>query len=242
MKALILSAGQGKRLLPLTADRPKSSLHAGSRSLLEWQLHELKKTAITEVVVITGFNAGVLEAIVAGIAKPATRTLYNPFFSNCDNLGTCWIAREEMHEPFLLINGDTLFEAAIVEQLLAQSGRFPITLATDRKTDYDDDDMKVVVADDQLHRVGKQLGDAPVNGESIGMMVFRQQGPTLFRNKLDQLMRDGSGLGRWYLSAIDELAQDDQVGSCCIESLQWCEVDDASDLAHAVTVVGGWTQ
>lgn len=241
MKALILSAGQGKRLLPLTAHRPKSSLLAGGRSLLEWQLQELRKTAIDEVVVITGFNASVLENIIAKVDQPATRTLYNPFFSNCDNLGTCWIAREEMHEPFLLINGDTLFEAAIVDQLLSQSQHFPITLATDRKAIYDDDDMKVVVDKNQLHRVGKQLGEAPVNGESIGMMVFRQDGPLLFRNKLDRLMRDGSGLGRWYLSAIDELARDNHVGSCCIESLQWCEVDDASDLEHAATVVGRWS-
>ena len=137
MKAIILSAGQGKRLLPRTLHRPKSSLEAGGRSLLEWQLSELAKTAVSNVVVITGFAAGVLEDLVSHIKQPATRTLYNPFFAHCDNLGTCWIAREEMYEPFMIINGDTLFEAAIVNRLLQNAGQYPITLAMDRKQSYD---------------------------------------------------------------------------------------------------------
>ncbi len=242
MKALILSAGQGRRLLPLTQDRPKSSLAVAGRSLLQWQLTELAKTRISEVVVITGFAASVLEDIVQRTPQPLTRTLYNPFYAQSDNLGTCWIAREEMQEPFLLINGDTLFEAAIVERLLDHSDQFPITLAMDRKQDYDDDDMKVIVADTQLQRVGKQLEREAVNGESIGMMVFRGEGPALFRRKLDQIMRHDEGRGRWYLSAIDELAHLSQVGVHCIEDLSWCEVDDATDLEHAQVVVSNWPE
>ncbi len=240
MKALILSAGQGRRLLPLTADRPKSSLEAGGRSLLAWQLAEFSNTAITEVVVVTGFAAEVLEGIVERTVTPRTRTLYNPFYAHCDNLGTCWIAREEMSEPFLLVNGDTLFEAAVVQRLLDGAGDRPITLAMDRKESYDDDDMKVIVDGERLQRVGKQLPGEQVNGESIGMMVFDPEGAALFRRKLDQLMRSDEGRGRWYLSAIDELARLDQVAVQSIEGLSWCEVDDQQDLAHADTVVQRW--
>ena len=64
MKAIILSAGQGKRLLPLTKDTPKAALKIGTKSLLGWQLQEISKTSIEEVVVITGFGADKIEDLV----------------------------------------------------------------------------------------------------------------------------------------------------------------------------------
>ena len=56
----------------------------------------------------------------------------------------------------------------------------------------------------------------------------------------ETLMRQGDGLKRWYLSAIDELAQSGIVGVSSIHGLSWCEVDDAIDLAFAETVVRQW--
>ena len=239
MKAIILSAGQGRRLLPLTESTPKCGLPVAGRSVLETQLGEIARCAVDEVVVVTGFGADRVDEIVAGIERPRVRTLYNPFYALSDNLGTCWVAGREMTAPFVLINGDTLFEAAILQRLLASPADAPITLVTDSKDSYDDDDMKVVVDGRRLRRVGKQLREG-VNGESIGMMVFRGEGPAVFRAKVENVMRYGEGVKRWYLSAIDELAQQGLVNVCSIRGLSWCEVDDADDLAHAQTVVAGW--
>ncbi|HEX7035211.1 MAG TPA: phosphocholine cytidylyltransferase family protein [Pseudomonadales bacterium] len=239
MKAIILSAGQGRRLLPLTEATPKCALPVAGRTLLEWQLHEIAGTAVDEVVVITGFGADRVDEIAAATTSVPVRTLYNPFYALSDNLGTCWVARAEMDRPFVLINGDTLFEAAILERLLATGLDAPITLVTDRKDGYDADDMKVVVEHGRLRRVGKTLTDG-VNGESIGMMAFRGTGPALFRDTVAHLMRYGEGVKRWYLSAIDEIAGRHRVDVCDIHGLSWCEVDEAEDLAHADHVVRAW--
>ena len=67
MKIIILSAGQGRRLLPLTQSRPKCSLLINGRPLLEWQLREISLCAVDEVVIATGYEAGVVEEIVAGL-------------------------------------------------------------------------------------------------------------------------------------------------------------------------------
>ena len=239
MKAIILSAGQGRRLLPLTKSEPKCALHVAGRSILEAQLGEIAKCAIDEVLVVTGFGADRVDEIVTGIKAPRVRTLFNPFFALSDNLGTCWVAGPEMHEPFVLINGDTLFESEILQALLSSADSSPVTLVTDAKGSYDDDDMKVVVEGDRLRRVGKQLSEG-VNGESIGMMLFRGAGPQLFRATVEKAMRYGEGVKRWYLSAIDELAQQGLVKVCSINGLSWCEVDDTADLAHAQGVVASW--
>ena len=46
MKAVILSAGQGKRLLPLTAEKPKCLVNIDGRTIIEWQINELAKCGI----------------------------------------------------------------------------------------------------------------------------------------------------------------------------------------------------
>lgn len=189
---------------------------------------------------MTGFHADVVEGIAARSSGVPVRTTHNPFYAACDNLGTCWLARPEMTGDFVVINGDTLFESAILQRLLDSKAENAVTLCIDRKSDYDDDDMKVVEVGGQLNRVGKKLPGEPVNAESIGMMAFRGDGPALFSAKLDAMMRDETSLKRWYLSAVDEMAQTGVVGVCSIEGLDWCEIDDAADLAHAATVVTNW--
>lgn len=241
MKVIILSAGQGRRLLPLTASRPKCALPVGPRAVLEWQLHEISRTAVDEVVVVTGFGADAVDDMVQRQHHVPTRTLFNPFFALCDNLGTCWIARAEMTGEFVIINGDTLFEAAILARLLDGPAQAPVTLVTDSKPGYDDDDMKVVVQGGRLIRVGKQLDRSDINGESIGMMRFRADGGEHFRHQIETMMRYGTGLKQWYLSAIDQLADAALVATCPIDGLSWCEIDDQADLARAERVVAGWT-
>ena len=240
MKAIILSAGQGRRLLPLTENTPKCALDVGGKSALQWQLEQISKTDLDEVVVMTGFHADIVESIAAASTGVPARTTHNPFYAACDNLGTCWLARPEMDGDFVVINGDTLFESAILQRLLESKADNAVTLVIDRKGDYDDDDMKVVEQGGKLLRVGKKLPGEPVNAESIGMMAFRGTGPELFSAKLDAMMRDETSLKRWYLSAVDEMAQNGDVGVCSIEGLDWCEIDDAADLAHAATVVANW--
>ena len=240
MKAIILSAGQGRRLLPLTEVTPKCCLRPGELSILEWQIGELAAAGVDEVVVITGFGHEKVEEIVRRVKGIRARTSYNPFYAQSDNLGTCWVARSEMDGPFVLINGDTLFETAVMQRLFKDVTSYPITLATDQKVSYDDDDMKVWAEGSRLCRVGKRLDLSHVNGESIGMMYFNVAGAEIFVKKVEELMRQGDGLTRWYLSAIDELAQAGVVGTSSIHGLSWCEVDDPVDLAYAETVVKTW--
>lgn len=240
MKAIILSAGQGRRLGRMTESVPKCCLMLEGTTLLGHQIDALMANGIDDIVVVTGFAHRVVDEVVRKFHKTSIRNLYNPFYALSDNLGTSWVARNEMKEPFLLINGDTLFEASTLSQLLSGNRSYPITLATDYKEVYDSDDMKVSTAGDQLRRVGKKLDHRIVNGESIGMMVFDQHGADAFVKKIESLMRGPDGLTGWYLSAIDELATEGMVGASSIHGLGWCEIDDPKDLARARSVVRSW--
>src|SRR5262245_12046490 len=207
MRAIVLSAGQGKRLLPLTAEIPKCLLAVdGERSLLEFQLATLARCGVEKVTVVSGFGVERVERFLAGSPVPglAVDLVYNPFYSASDNLATCWVAREAMSQDFLLLNGDTLFEPTVLRRLLGSSAAAPITVTIDHKPSYDDDDMKVSLDDEgRLLSIGKTLKPEVVHGESIGLLLFRGAGVRRFRAAVERAMRRPEALRAWYLSVVD---------------------------------------
>jgi choline kinase len=230
--AVILSAGQGKRLSPLTDSRPKCLVQIGGRPILEWQIRALADAGVEDISVVTGYGGDAVEAMLMTTSLPAdVRTVYNPFYTVADNIGSCWAAKDLIGSDTLLLNGDTLFEPEIARRVLAKA-LAPISVTVDRKDSYDADDMKVRRDGDRLMAIGKTLTD-PVDGESIGMIRFRGDGGARFVRAMDRALRDQATLKRWYLSIIDALAQEGGVGVVSIEGLAWSEVDFLRDLPIA---------
>ena len=239
-KVVILSAGQGKRLSPLTDDRPKCLIDLSGRSVLHWQLSNLAGVGVREAVVVTGFNAALVEEEIAGLDLPGltVRTLFNPFYSLTDNLATCWMARGELTGEVMLLNGDTLFEPAVAERLLAAPPA-DITLTIDRKAEYDDDDMKVRTDGDTLRAVGKTL--ERYDGESIGFTRFSAVGAMTFVRHVEAALRNPEGLKRWYLSVIDQIAKETgRVKVTSIKGLGWAEMDFPADMARNLALTERW--
>ena len=245
MKAIILSAGQGRRLLPLTANRPKCLIPLSGRPVLEWQLRNLAAAGIDEAVVVTGFGADQVEAalMTMQLGDIAVSTVHNPFYALADNLGSCWAAREEFSGEVLILNGDTLFDTEIASRLVDHEPAAPITVTIDRKNVYDSDDMKVQVAGDRLVAIGKTLEAEDVDGESIGFLRLTPGGSALFRQTVEKAMRRPEGLKQWYLSVIDGLAKTPgQVGVLSIEGLAWGEMDFPADVKRNERITSAWSR
>ncbi len=234
MKAILLSAGQGSRLLPLTEKIPKCLLKVGPISVLEMQIRQLRACGVRDVTVVTGYESEAVEALCAALSAPdaQVKTCFNPFYKAADNLASCWMVRHEMDGPFVLINGDTLFEAPVLERLLAAPPA-PVIVAIDRKPAYDADDMKVETEGGRLLAIGKSLPPQSTTGESVGMLRFEARGASAFKTMLEEVMRRPEGLTLWFLRAIDHLAKQNLVAVCSIESGVWQEIDFVEDFAKA---------
>jgi len=240
MKAVILSAGQGRRLLPYTANLPKCLVPIGGRPLLEWQLLSLAGSGITEVVIVSGFLSQAVEACAARMQLDGlgVRVLFNPFFAVSDNLASLYLAADELQDGGLILNGDTLFEPAVLDKLLRES-QAPVNVAIDRKARYDDDDMKVQIDGLRLCAIGKTLSSTETSGESIGMLRLTPEGAALMKAAMETVLRGPDGFRRWYLSAVDWLAKNNygSVGTVSIEGLGWSEVDCPADMTKAEALV-----
>jgi choline kinase len=240
MKAIILSAGQGSRLGHLVDDRPKCLIDFNGRTLLDRQLDTLEANGVHEAVVVTGFHDELVnEAIARRSGGPNVRTIFNPFFKVADNTGSLFMAREELGGDCLVWNGDTLVSDALMTGVVAnrQAG---ICVTIDRKPSYDEDDMKVIAADDgRLRAIGKRIAEG-VNAESIGLLAFRSGGAEQFRDAIERAMRTSEGTTIWYLRVIHHLAQNGEVWTLDVEGEEWGEVDFPEDVEAARELTARW--
>jgi len=242
MKTIILSAGQGTRLLPLTKSRPKCLLEvAEGTTILDWQLIQLAEAGVEEVVVVTGYGSERVDQQVANHqGRMNVRTLLNPGFDQMDNLGSAWHARREMDQDFIILNGDTLFVAPVVERL-CQAKPVPVRTTISRKSFFDSDDMKVILDGDRLEAISKTLDPNRATAESIGMILFRGEGVTRFRDAACAAMSEHRENGnRYYLSLIDAIAKSDRVDFCEAAQDEWSEVDFPKDLDEARRCLQRW--
>jgi choline kinase len=242
VKAIILGAGQGKRLLPLTADIPKALLDIGGMPLVQRQIQALASAGVREAVVVTGYGAQKMQKALEAVGEEhglAVRTVYNPFYLVADNLVSCWMAREEMTGDFIQVNGDNVFRGDLVEAILSHAGP-TATVAISRKSRYDADDMKIMLDGARLTEIGKTLPLESVDAEAIGFYVFRGDAVKRYRSVLDEIMHDPQGLKQWFPYAVGQLAKLIDVGVCDVSHHQWCEVDYPVDLQTARHMVASW--
>ena len=242
MRIVILAAGQGKRLLPLTTEVPKALLDIGGKTLIERQIEAFAAKGLKDFTVVTGYGVLRMEEALARIARNlgvAIATIYNPFYAVADNLASCWMARASMSGDFIQVNGDNVFRSDLVEKLLAAPA-VPVSVATNLKQAYDSDDMKVILDRGRLTEIGKTLPVDTVDAEAIGFYVFRGEGSTAYVETLERAMRDPQALKQWFPSAIGSLAKKTEIRTIPINGLQWCEVDFPVDLQQARQLVASW--
>ena len=243
MRVIILAAGQGKRLLPLTAEVPKALLDIHGRSLIGRQIDAFAACGLKDFVVVTGYGARRMEEALADIAQArglTIKTVFNPFYAVADNLASCWMARHEMTGDFIQVNGDNVFRADLVERLMSAAAA-PVTVAVNHKDSYDADDMKVMLDAGRLTEIGKTLPVDTVDAEAIGFYIFRGRGGKTYVSTLEAAMRDPSGLKQWFPSAVGTLAKTVDITTIAINGIRWCEVDFPVDLQQARQLAVSWS-
>lgn len=231
MRAIIIAAGKGSRLYPLTKNTPKSLLEIGNGlTLLESQLHSLRENNIKDVTIIVGYRAEQIEAKIKNYEEDFDiSTVYNPFYEVSNNLISVWMARHFMKEDFITINGDDIFNATVIENLL-NSDEY-ITMVINQKDVYDEDDMKVIHQNKQIRRVGKDIPLSDVNGESIGIIKFSGLGRKIYTDTLEEMVRIEENKHVFYLKAINQIiSKGYNVHYATCKPTDWGELDFHPDL------------
>ena len=130
MKGVILAAGKGSRLGNYTTDLPKSLLPLNDKgdTLLDYNLNILKKFNLESIIVVTGFNSNKIEEHIVENFAGKVEIVYNPFWDNCNVLGSLYMALNSINDDFLFLHADTLADFKIWEELVAVKGDMVLIL------------------------------------------------------------------------------------------------------------------
>lgn len=229
MKAIILAAGLGSRLLPLTIDRPKCLVPVGGRTILEHQLEALHGAGVREVTVVGGYRFERLASFVHALPEERRpKLIFNPFYAVSSSIGSVWAARDLLAGPFLLLNGDTIHAPG---PLAGAVRRLPegLGLLIEHAPEAGPDDMRVLADLGRVLAAGKRLRDA--SHRSAGIVACTDLNGGGYRAALEQVIAAPAGDQRYHHDVIDLLARQLRVSAVTLEPGSFRELDSLRDIA-----------
>ncbi len=234
VKAVLLAAGVGSRIRPLTDNSPKSLLDVAGKSILQRMLENVEAVGITDVIVITGY----LEEQLKDFITKNFPNL-NVIFKRNDkyeetNTGYSLLLTREFVEgfDFVKFDADVVFEKAILEKLLASEVS---ALCIDRNIHLEAEEVKVITDENgKVLEVGKKLDPHKANGESIGIeKITAEAGKVLFQ-ELDSLLKDQKNWQEYYDDSYTSLVNKGvPFEAVDITGLKWVEIDTHADYKRA---------
>ncbi len=234
MIAILLCAGAGSRLLPLTQEMPKCLVEVGGQAILDSQLQALRLSGIERALVVGGYRANQITDHLAQHAEPLSVDLvFNPFWAVSSSIGSVWAARALLDGPFCILNGDTLLDPMLLREAVtrAEPG---VNLLVEPIGEPVQDDMRVSVADGAVRAVSKALPLDTATHRSLGVILSTGANDE-YRRALDAVISGPNGIQAYHHDIIDHLAREARVNAIVVQGAAWQEIDTPEDIAH-------WTQ
>ena len=243
MKALILAAGFGKRLQPITNTMPKSMVEVNGTPLLVNALNNLTSLGITEIGIVVGHMADYIKEHIGTEFNGARISYYeNPRYLETNNIVSLYNAIDFCDDDMLMLECDIYYHKEMLESLLEGKGECSI-LVSPFNPDTMDGTVIRVEEDRALELIlGKWQGedfDYSDTRKTVNMYRFTKE----FAAKYMPLIK-------WYVENMGEQSYYEKVlGSllylreCDIRIVEvpesmWCEVGDADGIAKAGSRLG----
>lgn len=229
MKALILAAGFGSRLAPITDNCPKSLVPVNGKPILMKQIENLLENGITDITVVSGYKAEILEGAVKE-KYPEIKIINSVDYATTNNMYSAYLGKETFYgEQFLMMNADVFYDASVIKALLACEAENAIV--TDIGT-YIEESMKVIEKDGRLVEIAKTITAEDALGCSIDVYKFSAEGGKAFFDKCSEYIEDMKELKKWSEVALNDILGDVVFNACPLVG-RWLEIDNHDDLAAA---------
>ena len=236
MNLFILAAGKGSRLYPLTKDRPKSLIElTDGTTILERQIGvALESGRFSKIYIITGYLSHMIEDCIKRYDDQVVEVIFNPYYDVSNNLFSLWTAHYLfLGEDFVVSNGDNIYKKDIYQAVMSSEEPETIQLTIDRKDEYDEDDMKVLLdADQNILRVSKQIPVGEAQCESLGLVLVKgERCRNIFHRKIMEMVRDADLMDMFWLDIFNSLVQSGEtVHVCEVSHEDWAEIDFHPDV------------
>jgi choline kinase len=229
--ALLLAAGTGSRLRPLTLDAPKCLTEVSGEPILGRLVDNLRVQGIKRLVVVTGYlDHCIREFLEENAADMQLDYVFNPVYQTTNNIYSLWLAQKTIEEPFVLIESDLVFEVSMLEPLLipdkiAVSNILPWMNGTVVELDA----HKAVTAFHVSHDVDDERRYKTVNICSLSSQSWQR-----VIARLDRYVEDGR-VGEYYETVFADMVADASLefDAVFFDENKWYEIDAVKDLHQA---------
>lgn len=237
MRAIVLAAGVGHRLAPLTDRQPKCLLRVGGRPLLGRLLEALAATpGVSEAVLVVGHcQDQIRRAVGPAVGRLPVRYVENPEYTR-DSILSLWACREELDADTLVMDADVLFPARLLRRLV-ECGQ-PSALLIDPAFTDTGEEVKVFAVGERVVALGKKARPPAYDlvGEGIGFFKCAAAHGPVLRECMAEVLRDRTRYHE-YEDAIDLMLRRVPVGWVDVGGLPWTEIDFVEDLRRAEALV-----
>lgn len=233
MKAIILAAGEARRLRPITDHTPKCMLMVGEKRIIDYQLSNLKEAGITDVVFVLGFNAAMITSHLEEQYPEFTFTfLINPDYATTNPAYSLCLAKPYLTEGALYLNADVICHPDIIKHIVF-SPHDSITAL--QKTSWEEEEVNIILdeTDQVILEIGKHIQKDSSRGEFIGVTKISPGFAQTLIPVLEKFVADNE-LKKFAADALNVAIQQGEVlYALDVSDLPAIEIDTPEDYARA---------
>jgi len=234
---IILAAGQGKRLLPLTKNLPKTMLKVGGIPIIHHIFNSINLKSINEILIVVGHSKDVVMNYLKNDYKGIPiKYLFNPKHNETNSLYSLWLAKKILKEKIAIINADTIFHKKILENLLNSEYEAALAIDDTISSPLPEEAMKATIIKNKIVDVSKTIPSEKTNGDAIGIYKFSGESLKILINELDRLI-SSSATKQLFTYAVRNILNKTDIFSVSTEGKAWIEVDDQNDLDAAQNLI-----
>jgi choline kinase len=227
MRAIILAAGAGTRLQPLTDDCPKCLVDIGGQTLIDYQLQALRSVGVDDVVLVVGCK----EEQVRAHCGDAVRYISNADYLSTNSIDSLYLAASEFDVAVFLFNCDILFQPEVLQRLLGSG--YGNAVAVDSGVELVANEMNVRFGmDRQVTAISKALDPASAQAQSVQLVKFDAAGAQQVQREVQRLV-EGNYQDAFPTSAYGTLIEEGKLFAVEVGDLSWGEIDSVEDHENA---------
>lgn len=236
MKAVILAAGLGTRLRPITNEVPKCMVPVNGTRIIDKQIHNLLVNGVKDIYVVAGYKADVL---VTHLQEnyPKVKVIDNTRYFETNNMYSLYMAMPNVKgEDFLLMNADVYYDTNIISGLL-QNNELSM-IACDR-TQFIEESMKITIDKNGcINHISKKITEAEAYAVSIDVYKISKESANILFANVKNTIEIKKDENSWTEVALDEIFSETTFKPYVIDG-RWFEIDNHDDLATAERIFKG---
>jgi len=230
--ALLLAAGTGSRLFPLTKSSPKCLTLVNEKSILERLVNNLKKQGFKRLVIVTGYkNECIIDFLGSNSGDLSIEYIHSPLYRTTNNIYSLWIARNIINEPFVLLESDLVLNTSLLDEMV-----YPDKIAVAKMEPWLEGTTVSINKQNHVTKFHKGTKDTytDIRYKTVNIYSFSLISWHAIIKKLNQSISEGN-VNSYYETVFAGMVDDKSLSleSVSFDYKPWYEIDNVHDLAEA---------